>query len=691
MIKLPKYSYQIGIAAVVVVVVAVYIFSNDSQLRNRGAGGSYGEIYVDSPEIYTRERLVNDRFREDAWLKQMLELLSQEDAALQGFIHSSFDDSASVQLKAGITGPGPKGAASETASGEAGEKKNPRTTKERKDPNRQSILRDRFLRYLDIRDAVRKQIVENQLDDRHDLSANTLYAFKFDVTILPSANDTSAWAKVTVSISQSDRAESEVMATDSKERLFHRWIRHMESVTNKASIERKNLTVDFKHKLVAFAPTLTDHYDSSGDLDPAANIDARVESVVSRLQDLPFGIDPLGWLVSQWVIADMITSRNLDTYADVATVAVGKTGTRIVLTPRTAQTASPYEGFEFEEPVEAESPGQPEIDGLTEFKKLFIARSQTLFTYSVSPRVSVENIEDSGSRLSRQQIATKLLASGDPADVDVALDLAHQAETNMGAIRRNALIVGFADRKRADEYQAQAVFGWFVGPRFQLSDDGKGYYFRHVPNHHALSALIALPAGWPEVKITVKTEWIRDVGFRAGGRVQDSRTRRFGGPSSDRGRQMGASVEPDSYSYYIDLPTDLDKVTAALSTGSLKGESLSPIVFENEMDKVSLLSGRPGAILIQGRNLWRSTVVTIGAQPSDRISVLPNMEGIIAHFESIEPAVNSDPQTVACPTRPVRIWTSTGVAKLSKPVDVCNRSSQSPAAGSEGSPSPAEG
>jgi hypothetical protein len=31
-----------------------------------------GRIYVDSPEVYTRERLVNDRYDQDYWLRQRL-------------------------------------------------------------------------------------------------------------------------------------------------------------------------------------------------------------------------------------------------------------------------------------------------------------------------------------------------------------------------------------------------------------------------------------------------------------------------------------------------------------------------------------------------------------------------------------------------------------------------------------------
>ncbi|MEM7269915.1 MAG: hypothetical protein AAF401_11760 [Pseudomonadota bacterium] len=37
-----------------------------------------GEIYVDSPEVYTRERLVNDRYDQDHWLRTQLENLDSD-------------------------------------------------------------------------------------------------------------------------------------------------------------------------------------------------------------------------------------------------------------------------------------------------------------------------------------------------------------------------------------------------------------------------------------------------------------------------------------------------------------------------------------------------------------------------------------------------------------------------------------
>lgn len=56
----------------------------------------------------------------------------------------------------------------------------------------------------------------------------------------------------------------------------------------------------------------------------------------------------------------------------------------------------------------------------------------------------------------------------------------------------------------------------------------------------------------------------------------------------------------------------------------------------DSIEPTHLKVGAEAEILIEGQNLWRSTVVTIGAQRSRGILVLPNMKGIIAEFDKIE-------------------------------------------------------
>lgn len=679
-------SPGLRILAVVVVLAAAgvgvyFVFFAGDDAANRGPGGSLGEIFVDSPEIYTRERLVNDRFREDAWLKDMLTELSKEDAALQGFVRTSARDTRSVEVSAGTAPP----AGEQNAAGDKPEPSAPpaTTASDAASPDPQTILRDRFERYLDIRDAIRKQIVENQLDDRHDLSANTLYAFKFDVTVLPPGNDTSAWAKVAITISESDQDESGLVA-GAKERLYHRWVSHLETVTNEAYLEQNKpigeLSPEYKRALLAFALSPDVGYDLSARRRASTSdesLDQGLEDVLVRLKEASRDPDPLSLLIAKWVMYDQIFSRKLERYVDVSEKTLAGSLRRIVVSPRIVKTPVATSGFEFEEAATLATPDQaPQTDGLVEFRKLFVGRSQTLFTYSVSPRISVENLADTGSSAATRELTSKLQASNEIANVDTAINLARQLDSTAGAIRRNALIVGFADRKRANEKQANAVFGWYIGPRFQLSDDGH-YNYRQVPNQYALSALIALPAGWPEVRISVRTEWIREDGSSAHANAENSEI-------SD----TPATADEDSYTYYIDLPTDPDKVTAALSIGSPKSENLGPIVYERQLseDEITLQVEQPGAILIPGRNLWRSTVVTVGAQASDRITVLPNMEGIIAHFDEVLPAYVGDEPVPECTSQIIRVWTSTGLARLDKMARVCRHPAD--AADTAGEPQP---
>jgi hypothetical protein len=59
----------------------------------------------------------------------------------------------------------------------------------------------------------------------------------------------------------------------------------------------------------------------------------------------------------------------------------------------------------------------------------------------------------------------------------------------------------------------------------------------------------------------------------------------------------------------------------------------APQIHDEAVDEdIYVVVGEDARILIPGFRLWRSTSVTLGAQPADRIRVLPNMEGIIAEF-----------------------------------------------------------
>ena len=61
-----------------------------------------GRIYVESPEVYTRQRLVNDRFAQDAWLRdQMRELDDDANTFIQQVLQS--DTGLRLAIGAGMS------------------------------------------------------------------------------------------------------------------------------------------------------------------------------------------------------------------------------------------------------------------------------------------------------------------------------------------------------------------------------------------------------------------------------------------------------------------------------------------------------------------------------------------------------------------------------------------------------------
>ena len=127
-----------------------------------------GFIYIDAPQVYTRERLVNDRFpRESAWLERMLE--RTENAPM-----------TELPSRRQASGSGSRvffGEGEHTGQANDGEMKPlHRTGLEAIQAfNRRSVLRER----------IRVAQMDTMLDDAHDLDGNTLYRFNFSATAIP--------------------------------------------------------------------------------------------------------------------------------------------------------------------------------------------------------------------------------------------------------------------------------------------------------------------------------------------------------------------------------------------------------------------------------------------------------------------------------------------------------------------------
>ena len=794
---------KIGVvgSAVVALIVGILItvlvfnwlgfnFEEDSLDR----GTSYGEIYVDSPEVYTRERLVNDRFREDAWLRKALEQMSVFKQRIQGDIRAAERQELGVSITAsgapgGGTAAESPGDKTPSPDGKAGGGQN--EIKQAGQPTQPQFLRrDQFQQVRDIREDIRKAIIENQLDDRHDIDTNTLYAFKFDATVFTPGQDTSAWANVEIMVSAPDFEHIDVVWLQSS--IFDQWIKYLKQVANDDYRDRLSLLYaktegsdgvgpatsaqkalkgpatsarkalkgpatsarkalkgpewsarkTLKKNLYDFAVynsgiltseeveateedikekahELAQKSGSDGepldclDLSPA-EVDCLLNDFIARMIRFskfegirgPFDRNrAINFLIAKWVQFDVIHRPELDDFVSVRIVSVDPVNFKLEIReqqekPQVAEegrveTASLDQGVKAFEPVplgeEERGEAGAELSGFEQFKNLFLTRGTNVFTYAVSPKVAAETLKLDVLNAHLNQLGLSLGLSNSKVDMAARLNALREQTTRVSSLLRKPIIVGYANytngkprrygrdgeapanvpgsasetgadqpaasptlmqkerqsqpgrRMERGEVRRGAVFGWLIGPRFQ--DEKRS---RHVPTHVALSALVSLPTAWPEVTITMKTRWIDEDGKTPKG------------------------FPPRTNQYQVQLPVDYEKLTFAAARANQSAFGVAPQVFESRLDDIKLHVGRCADILIPGRNLWRSAIVTVGAQRSESIIVLPDMQGIIAHFDPIRtpPAFKSG-ETKAN----VRVWTSSGTVELTKPATFYDRTS----------------
>ena len=171
------------------VIFAIVLWSSYQERR-----ATRGSIILGSPTIYTRQRLVNDRLSQENWLTNQLALT--DEGHIQNF--RSIDAATQMINNASIafhaTQPSAPASTSDAiprslAQSDDNSPKPPKLGSSEKEigPPEQTTL-DRFLAMSNYRDTVRSQLMQTLLDDRHDISGNTIYRLGFDATVLAGEN-----------------------------------------------------------------------------------------------------------------------------------------------------------------------------------------------------------------------------------------------------------------------------------------------------------------------------------------------------------------------------------------------------------------------------------------------------------------------------------------------------------------------
>ncbi|HMB77108.1 MAG TPA: hypothetical protein VKN76_11955, partial [Kiloniellaceae bacterium] len=161
-----------------------------------------GQIIIESPDVYTRERLVNDRLRQVRWLEEQLELteidpnqaLSRRDFNAIVYAEDRYRDRrldiAGTLQSNHSPSPPPEDSAEETQESAPAAGDEEAAAASQTGPGMEALpaLRltsaDEFNALRSYRNNVREELMDVLLDDRHDIDGNTLYRLSFDTAIV---------------------------------------------------------------------------------------------------------------------------------------------------------------------------------------------------------------------------------------------------------------------------------------------------------------------------------------------------------------------------------------------------------------------------------------------------------------------------------------------------------------------------
>lgn len=554
-------------------------------------GTTFGKIYVDTPEVYSRERLVNDRFQQDAWLREKLR--EKPTQGIQGSTGVSSSSNTSFALAAGVKPQTPKQQQLEKS----------KTPHEVGDTPIEQ-LRDAMA----YREEVRNEILENQLDDRHDIAGNTLYRLKFDATVVPH-HDTSAYAMVEVTVTGPSVWD---ISEDDEKPQAPRGIPNEAGGLDERTYE---LLVESEYA----------RYVAGLDEETFLLYNQAYESWVREIdadeyswEDILFG--PLqGYL-------DYDDQRNPPIKKAKTTIQRYKSSARRDAAQEVLIAHGIPRVYHF---VGGEEGGRAYLGintGLANFVSDLRDHNTVMYTYAVTPKERVQRIY--GNTLAAN--STGVSVGAESAGLGASLSHANAREARANAIMRQPQLVGYSP----EAYRSgEATMGWLIGARYRISNDAKGHVsFRHVPAQHTLTGIISVPSWWTELNLVTKTFWLDESGHEF----------------TEEGEELIAGEYAGSGMVTtIALPADLASIVDILDPKRREPRVTSTVAIPSV-----LMACEQGTVIIEGSQLWRSTVVTLGGQVADSISVLPNMRGIIATFNLVAASKSG--------AEPLSLWTSEG-------------------------------
>jgi hypothetical protein len=716
-------SFHFGIAYPVVITIAFIallaaLFFTDMRPLKIFAWlrGPTGAIYVSSPGVYTRERLVNDRNGQDYWLRKQLALIDGEPAfSAVSSTKSSLSNIAASQEDEKHDGK-PANPVGEPIAGipgvvipDAGAQAQVQAAKEAEQAAAKPVnaevpekvvpklsLSNRYRLQSAERDLIRQDILENLLDDRHDLTGNSIYGLKFDTSVYPGKyTDGRAYVRVSISAYLSDLVGEEKDTGPASPSLPYHLRKYFESnnsdrVNNPTNANYASLQL-FDKWVSNVMWRLNSHFVQLSEA-RAANLDSKDNSAADTTEDeKPLCLSKEGWTdmlettvntvlamrdakleaayddpEAKFTSAQVILPEPWNRFLSVSVnyprskdpscqlrpsiLAWGIFDTVYVIAKSRPKDKIPSylhlvdevdkdDNVYFAAPDPNDPKFKPHYDDIgrvVRYAKLlhnenalisceqfgmtgdncdsylsipsgyfnFIKQviSPDLYAYSLYPRSEANALLSSVA--SDMNVGVPLTAVGS----DSILALGANSSRDEAVLQPVA--VGFTDARSSKSIE----LGWVI----DVGGQGR-------PFQRSQFALISVPAWTSQLSVTVQSGWLN---------------------------ANSQEVPSAKYSYLVPTPPDYEAFDAFIGGDkSIRRPQIIDELFDT--NEIKLTSCRRNTILIPGLRLWRGAVVTIGSEQADRITVLPNMRGVVAEFSNL-PRFSSDKAKL-------RVWTSEGV------------------------------
>ncbi|MES0092928.1 hypothetical protein [Mesorhizobium sp. M0030] len=706
----------------ILLVILVWVFLDNTAISRVYSWfvGPSGAIYVSSPSVYTRERLVNDRNDQDYWLRQQLELLDKATIGFSGVttdkggVYNNKDESAAgghaparpdpaaptpppadlgvPQPASPIPGNTPPtypqtqgqnagAGASAPASGNNADEET------RQQANLNFI--DAFAVRSYARDFLRQGILENLLDDRHDLTGNSVYGLRFDTSVFPGTSSLGrAFVRISITAgnegltSRDERVDNDFADLPShvlsyyassinkisydtadpsyyRYKLYKQWMDNVKWRLNSQILQEAeqqcqssgSAKIDWKKQAILSINTVlalsSAEIQENGAFTPSLitggtqvvllpkpwsyflNVDVKMPTSTDCSEIPIFGVEAVTDTIFVLKNSSMTPELNarfspIDTVGEEyfaftyspANLYSSKyrNAARISLYLLQNQIKNPAGGYNAPGAlIDACRIAGNKSAGCGAFYFQvpsgyfnFVERviRPDMYAYSLFPRSQVVAIFNDRGRAGNVAIPGTGLGS----DEELRLEL--QREDQHAGVE--ASLVGFADSRFSDSVQ----FGWVIDATHSSNALQKSQF-----------ALISVPAWTSGLDVTVNTGWL---------------------DSSSREVSVGEPAK-----YRVPIPPDYEAFDGFIGgQQSTRRPKISTELMDNKR-AIELMACRDVSVVIPGLRLWRSAVVTIGSQRATRITVLPNMRGIIADFRNLPIPSNDAAQSLT-------VWTSEG-------------------------------